>query len=138
MILIHRENLYSVVKLMWSWKSFIQVMVEVTLDWIDYRMREEKAKDWGLKSKRLKRYTKNWTRSREIGNRVERGKHLITKTKAWKTFSKWARIQHQSYKWPVSSFKRTQEQKTNCITSSKNKQNKRSSNDLGLLLLAVG
>lgn len=38
-------------------------------DWIDYRMREDKAKDWGLKSKSgLKRYTKNWTRSREIGN----------------------------------------------------------------------
>jgi len=40
---------------------FIQVMVEVTvIDSIDYRMREEKAKDWGLKSKSgLKRYTQN-------------------------------------------------------------------------------
>lgn len=37
---------------------FIQVMVEVTLI-VDYRMREEKAKDWGLKSKSgLKRCTK--------------------------------------------------------------------------------
>ena len=48
----------------WSRKTllpFIQVMVEVTvIDSIDYRMREEKAKDWRLKSKSgLKRYTQN-------------------------------------------------------------------------------